>query len=191
MISARLLELMMIFTVLGAGVGCGQPSDVGAKEAVSFQSGTYTDLRHVLTREAPTSIIRVAATLAFPAAAKDRYPAVVVVHTLAGYQEANEGWHATEFRKAGFATLTYDSFAARGMSAAAAGGAGPGLWGSAVADAYAALRLLADHPKIDGNRVAIVGFSFGGEVAHLTSNSERIPLRPQRTHRPYALLARF
>jgi dienelactone hydrolase len=65
--------------------------------------------------------------------------------------------------------LTYDSFAARGMSAAAAGGAVPGAWASAVADAYAALRFLADHPKIDGNHVAIVGFSFGGEVAHLTA----------------------
>jgi dienelactone hydrolase len=158
---------LMIFTVLGTATGCGQTSDPG--EAVSFQSGSYTDLRQVLTREAPTSIIKVAASLVFPAAGKDRYPAVILVHTLAGYQEANEGWHAAEFRKAGFATLTYDSFAARGMNAAAAGGAGPGLWGSAVADAYAALRLLANHPKIDGNRVAIVGFSFGGEVAHLTA----------------------
>jgi dienelactone hydrolase len=60
----------------------------------------------------------VAATLSFPKEAKERYPAVVVVHTIGGYQESNEGWHAAEFRKAGLATLTYDSFAARAMSEA-------------------------------------------------------------------------
>jgi dienelactone hydrolase len=38
-----------------------------------------------------------------------------------------------------------------------------------VADAYAALRLLAVHPRIDPSRVAIVGFSSGGEVAHLAA----------------------
>jgi len=73
---ARLLALM-IFTLLGTGAGCGQTSDPGVKEAVSFQSGSYADLRQVLTREAPISINKVAASLVFPAAAKDRYPAVI------------------------------------------------------------------------------------------------------------------
>ncbi|HKW52410.1 MAG TPA: dienelactone hydrolase family protein [Stellaceae bacterium] len=45
---------------------------------------------------------------------------------------------------------------------------GPPL-ASGVADAYAALNLLARHPRIDANKIAIVGFSFGGEVAHLTA----------------------
>jgi hypothetical protein len=108
---------LMIVAVLGMGVGCGQGPNA---ERLSFQSGTYADLRQLLMREAPTSISNPGASLAFPRSAKDRYPAVVVVHTLGGYQEANEGWAAAEFRKAGFATLTYDSFAARGRSAAAA-----------------------------------------------------------------------
>jgi dienelactone hydrolase len=99
----------------------------------------------------------------------DRYPAVVVVHTIAGYQEGNEGQYAAELRKAGFATLTYDSFAARGTTGIALSRSGPGLWPSGVADAYAALRLLAAHPKIDASRVAIAGFSYGGEVAHLAA----------------------
>jgi dienelactone hydrolase len=38
-----------------------------------------------------------------------------------------------------------------------------------VADAFAALRLLAGHPRIAADRIGIVGFSFGGEVAHLTA----------------------
>ena len=74
-----------------------------------------------------------------------------------------------ELRKAGFATLTYDSFAARGSTGVALARSGPGLWPSGVADAFAALRLLASHPRIDAGRIAIAGFSYGGEVAHLTA----------------------
>jgi dienelactone hydrolase len=84
------------------------------------------------------------------------------------YLEANEGYVAAELRKSGFATLTYDSFAARGTTGAAMSGS-PGYLLAGVADAYAALRRLASEPRIDADRIAIVGFSFGGEVAHLTA----------------------
>jgi dienelactone hydrolase len=98
-----------------------------------------------------------------------KYPAVVIVHALGGYQEANEGWFAAEFRKAGFASLTYDSFAARKIVPSRAGGAQLGDFAAGVADAYAALRSLAANPRIEADHVAIVGFSFGGEVAHLAA----------------------
>lgn len=45
----------------------------------------------------------------------------------------------------------------------------PGYLPAGVADAYAALELLASPPRIDVDRIAILGFSFGGEVAHLTA----------------------
>jgi len=106
--------------------------------------------------------------LDFPEAAKDRYPAVIVVHTISGYRDANEGYAAAELRKAGFATLTYDSFAARGTTGAAMS-ASPGYLLAGVADAYAALRLLVNEPRIDPDRIAILGFSFGGDVAHLAA----------------------
>jgi dienelactone hydrolase len=95
---------------------------------------------------------------------------VVVVHTIGGFREANEGWLAAELRRSGFATLTYDSFSARGLSQSAVVGSrtGPPL-ASGVADAFAALHFLAGHPRIDADRIGIDGFSFGGEVAHLTA----------------------
>jgi dienelactone hydrolase len=140
-----------------------------ASDQVSFQSASYVDFRQLLSGEAPTATITVRATLSFPDDAKDRTPAVVVAHTVAGYIEANEGQYAAELRRAGFATLTYDSFAARGSTGVALARSGPGLWPSGVADAYAALRLLAGDPRIDAGRIAIAGFSYGGEVAHLTA----------------------
>lgn len=136
---------------------------------VAFQSASYADFRQLLSREAPALAVTVSAILSFPDEARERYPAVVVVHTIGGYLEANEGRYAAELRKAGFATLTYDSFAARGATGIALARSGPGLWPSGVADAYAALRLLAGHPRIDASRIAIAGFSYGGEIAHLTA----------------------
>ena len=136
---------------------------------VTFQSASYADFGQLQLRQTPAATVTVAATLSFPGEARDRYPAVVVVHTIAGYLENNEGRYAAELRKAGFATLTYDSFAARGSTGVALARSGPGLWPSGVADAYAALRLLAADPRIDASRIAIIGFSYGGEVAHLTA----------------------
>src|SRR5258707_4279381 len=107
--------------------------------------------------------VRVKAPLGFPEQAKDRYPAVIVVHGLGGYRDANEGYVAAQLRKAGFATLTYDSFAARGTTGARLQGS-PGYLPIGVADAFAALRLLAAEPRIDAGHIAIIGFSYGGEM---------------------------
>lgn len=133
---------------------------------VTLQSASYVDFRQLLSRETPAATVTVPASLSFPDDARDRYPAVVVVHTIAGYSDGNEGRYAAELRKASFAALTYDSFAARGTTGIALSHFVPGLWPSGVADAYAALRLPAGHPRIDAGRIGITGFSYGGEVAH-------------------------
>jgi dienelactone hydrolase len=160
------LCVMIACSTFGATTGQGHARE---EEQLTFQSASYADFRQLQLREPAAATVTVSATLSFPENTKDRYPVVVVVHTIAGYLDANEGLYAAELRKAGFATLTYDSFAARGSTGLALSRSGPGLWPSGVADAYAALRLLAGHPRIDAGRVAIVGFSYGGEVAHLAA----------------------
>jgi dienelactone hydrolase len=167
--ASRALGLVAATVAVGTALVYGQVRDAGPIELVTLRSGSYADFRHVFAREAPATV-SVPATLRFPDRPRDRYPAVVVVHTIGGFQEANEGWQAAELRRSGFATLTYDSFIARGLSQSAVIGsrAGPPI-ASGVADAFAALRLLAGHPRIATDRIGIVGFSFGGEVAHLTA----------------------
>jgi dienelactone hydrolase len=167
--ASRALAAVAAAVAIGTALVHGQVRDVGPIERVTLRSGSYADFRQVFTRGAPAGV-SVPATLRFPERSRDRYPAVVVVHTIAGFQEANEGWLAAELRRSGFATLTYDSFSARGLSQSAVVGArtGPPL-ASGVADAFAALQLLAGHPRIDADRIGIDGFSFGGEVAHLTA----------------------
>ncbi len=146
--------------------------------AISFQSATYSDFRQLLARQAPTGSVTIPAKLVFPDEARDRYPAVIVVHSLGGYRDANEGYVAAVLRKSGFATLTYDSFVPRGTTGPAMS-ASPGYLPAGVADAYAALRRLASEPRIDADRIAIIGFSFGAEVAHITAfESIRSALNP-------------
>jgi dienelactone hydrolase len=161
------LCVLMATIVYGTAAGHCQGSRAGMT-AVAFQSSTYSDMRQLLAREATGRSVTVKADLGFPEKMKERYPAVIVVHTIAGYRDANEGYVAAELRKAGFATLTYDSFAARGTTGVALQGS-PGYLPIGVADAYAALRLLSGERRIDADRVAIIGFSYGGEVAHLAA----------------------
>jgi dienelactone hydrolase len=167
--ASRTLAAVAAAVAIGTALVHGQVSDVGPIERVTLRSGSYADFRQVFTREVPAGV-SVPATLRFPDRPRERYPAVVVVHTIGGFQEANEGWLAAELRRSGFATLTYDSFSARGLSQSAVVGSrtGPPL-ASGVADAFAALHFLAGHPRIDADRIGIDGFSFGGEVVHLTA----------------------
>jgi dienelactone hydrolase len=163
----QLLWVLVATIAYGIATGHCQGSQAGTT-AVTFQSSTFSDMRQLLARKATTGAVTVKADLGFPEQVIDRYPAVIIVHTIAGYLDANEGYAAAELRKAGFATLTYDSFAARRTTGAALQGSA-GYLTVGVADAYAALRFLSGEPRIDANRIAIIGFSYGGEVAHLAA----------------------
>ena len=158
------LALVLVFAAGGARAE-------GANEPLTLRSVTYSNLRQLLMAAAPDAQIDVPALLRFPASVmSERIPAVVVVHSLAGFREENEGWQARQLQQAGFATLTYDSFAARGMGdLVTAARRGPPPYPSALADAFAALSALSRDSRIDPQRIAILGFSFGGEVAHVTA----------------------
>ena len=93
-------------------------------------------------------------------------PAVVLMHGAGGVSRSRELTYARQFVARGWAALVIDGFGAR---------VPPGTGFTErllrvteamfLADAYAALRNLDDRPEIDGDRVALVGFSYGGMVA--------------------------
>lgn len=103
-----------------------------------------------------------------PKSADAKAPLVVLVHTIGGYIEQNEGWFARELNKVGFATAEIDSFGPRNARDVWKSG---GSWPNATmsSDALNLLKTLENHPGIDTSHAAIVGFSLGGEVAHLTA----------------------
>ena len=90
------------------------------------------------------------------------FPAVVLLHTCAGVGSNVVQWAHT-LRAAGYAALVVDSFAPRGAQSVC------GNWAVTVdevaMDAFAALRHLRERPEIDRDRIAVIGFSYGGMAA--------------------------
>lgn len=93
-------------------------------------------------------------------------PAVVVVPDLDGPKPGHEFAYGEHLARRGYVALVLDSFARRGCR-----DRGPAQRLTRVtevtmlADAFAGLRLVAAHPRVDPARVAALGFGIGGMVA--------------------------
>ena len=96
-----------------------------------------------------------------------KVPAVVLMHGCGGIGRSELFW-ARELRDRGMATFLVNSFSARGISQICTGRFSINM-GSVLADAFGALRQLAQVSRIDIERVAIMGFSFGGRTALWTA----------------------
>jgi dienelactone hydrolase len=90
-------------------------------------------------------------------------PAVILAHGCAGNGYAELTW-VPILREWGYATFVVNSFSGRDISSICAD-----VWRlrslQRVPDVYGALRVLATHPKIDANRIALMGFSHGGTLS--------------------------
>ena len=133
-------------------------------EAVSFPSSSpFSPADLVHHRDIPKTIGR--GTLYLPSAAPSDHslPALVMLHGAAGLVAQRGDLYGAQLAAQGVAVLVVDSFGPR---------ADRGTEFTArlinitetmmVADAYAALAYLAARPEIDGSRVVLVGFSYGG-----------------------------
>ena len=121
---------------------------------------------------APT---RVPATLFLPVDLNKggRVPAVVLLHGAAGVLYQRELTYARQFAAMGVAALVIDVFGARRDRAS---GFIERLLEITetmmIADAYAGLRLLSGHEAVDPQRVALMGFSYGGMASVLAAYSQ-------------------
>jgi dienelactone hydrolase len=97
-----------------------------------------------------------------PVAKGDRLPAVMIVNSTPGF-DGRSASYAEALNRAGIATLEVDFMQGRGMPASPR---------QHMAHAYETLQYLAADPRIDGARVGIMGFSWGGMIALFTSSAE-------------------
>src|ERR1700760_1185770 len=123
-------------------------------ESVSFDTLTFD---HPAARRAA----RVSATLHLPMQADQPFPCMVILTSSAGVQRHREHYYAQALNGAGVAALIVDSFKGRGVRRTVAD---QSLVSAAQmeGDAFAALALLRDDPRIDADRIGIMGVSKGG-----------------------------
>ena len=108
-----------------------------------------------------------------PESGGDGLAAVVVMLGLGGPKDARERAYGEFFEREGYAALVVNSYATRdalhlghNMRALSVTEA------MMCADAFAALRFLASHPRIDGDKICIIGFSYGGMISVLTAHAQ-------------------
>jgi dienelactone hydrolase len=108
-----------------------------------------------------------ATELRIPKPGNDRLPAVILMQSAGAINPATDLW-AREFNDMGIATLMVDSFSGQGFYTLEDQSKLDGL--AMTIDAYRALDSLAQHPRIDPSRIAIIGFSKGAMGAVYSSN---------------------
>jgi dienelactone hydrolase len=92
-----------------------------------------------------------------------RLPVVVLQHGSGGMGANIEMW-AREFNAMGISTLALDGFTGRGLTQVSTDQALLGRL-NFILDVYRGLDVLAKHPRVDPQRIAMMGFSRGGQAA--------------------------
>ena len=109
--------------------------------------------------------------LNIPANAEQKSSAMIIMHGSAGLNVGTSAW-TTFLNQLGIITFVVDSFTSRGFQQTATDQSLLS-YPASVVDGLQALQLLATHPRIDTNRIGILGFSRGG-VAAQNASFERI-----------------
>ncbi len=107
--------------------------------------------------------------LRIPKPGSERLPAVILIHGSGGIGRNVDAW-ATEINSLGVAVFILDTFTGRGIVNTGSDQSQLGPLAMMI-DAYRALARLAQHPRIDPGRIAVMGFSRGAVAAVYSSIS--------------------
>lgn len=110
-------------------------------------------------QEAPTTL---SGDLKFPDG-PGPFPAVIFAHGCAGNGYAEKTWTPLLLQW-GYATFAVDSFSDRRIWSGICEDVSRLFPVQRIPDVYGALRILASHPKVKPDRIALMGFSHGGIV---------------------------
>ena len=133
----------------------------------SFASATPATLPELLRPDAPKPAVNVVGHLFMPEGTA-AVPAVILIHGSGGIYDAMLDFWPKAFNAAGIAVFSVDSFGPRGVRSTA-DDQSLVPFAADTQDAFAALKLLATHPRIDRQRIAVMGFSRGGITAWRTA----------------------
>src|SRR5437762_8604702 len=136
--------------------------DVAARtEIYAIPSLTISD-QQFLTGDANGKQVNVAGEFRV-AQGNGKLPVVVLMHGASGVGAGMDPW-VRHFNAMGISTFVIDGFSGRGLTAV---GPNQALLGrlNFIVDIYRALEILAKHPRVDPDRIVLMGFSRGGQAA--------------------------
>lgn len=154
-----LLGLILLTGCAATSGQGGRGEVVPLRETVAIPTGNPASFAAILDHGAEAEPVTLHATLLRHPTATGPMPAVILPQTEAERGDSDPFVRA--LIDAGVAVLRVDSFDARGLPAADRGPPSPA---TLAYDALAALRVLAADPRIDRQRIGILGFGRGGAV---------------------------
>jgi dienelactone hydrolase len=161
--SAIIAALTMTITAHAEDVGSNQ---IAARiELHPIPSLTISD-QQFLTGDATGKQVTVPGEFRI-AQGSGRLPVVVLIHGSGGMGPNIEYW-AREINAMGISTFALDGFTGRGLMSVVTDQALLGRL-NFILDAYRALDILATHPRVDPSRIALMGFSRGGQATLFAS----------------------
>jgi dienelactone hydrolase len=162
MIRSKILAAFALALAAPALAGEAAPKDFAAHtELYPIHTLTLSD-KQFLTGDAEAKPVDVGGVLRLPPA-QGRLPVVVLMHGSGGMGSNIELW-AREFNSMGVATFAVDGFTGRGLTSTSTNQALLGRL-NFILDIYRGLDVLAKHPRVDPQRIALMGFSRGGQAA--------------------------
>lgn len=130
---------------------------------IDYPSANPFEIQHILRDLAGATPQPMFGWLILPEAAAERVPCVVCCHGSLGWR-GHHHEHMVRWLEAGIAVFRVHSFDARRVQSVVEDQIAV-THAMLLADAYAALQLLARHPRILGDRIGVAGWSLGGTVA--------------------------
>ncbi len=140
----------------------GIPTEIASRvEIYAIPSVTISD-QQFLTGDANGKPVTVAGEFRV-AQGTGRLPVVVMMHGSSGVNGTTEAW-THQFNTMGISTFVIDGFSGRGLTSVSTNQALLGRL-NLIVDIYHSLEILARHPRVDPDRIVLMGFSRGGQAA--------------------------
>ena len=156
------LIFALLLSVVASTAVAGPINDMAARtELHVIDTLTLSDAQF-LNGDANAKAVVTTGALRIPKG-EGRLPVVVLQHGSGGVAANVEMW-SREFNEIGISTLTLDGFTGRGLTQVNNNQALLGRL-NFVLDIYRALDVLAKQPRVDPQRIALMGFSRGGQAA--------------------------
>ncbi|MFF9552228.1 dienelactone hydrolase family protein [Methylobacterium fujisawaense] len=128
-----------------------------------FESLTLTDRQFLAGTSEGAKPVTVAGLLRIAKPGSERLPTVILMHGSGGLGGNIEFWQRALAAR-GISTFAIDGFTGRGLTSV---NTDQSLLArtNLILDIYRALGVLAQHPRVDPARIAVMGFSRGGQAA--------------------------